>query len=137
MKRCKKLTVLVNVIVRGDIVDEVFAAVRDKTAVKLHTVRILRRHVSWLHPALDVTIQIILKIILIVLSLLLSRSISSSCRTRRSNSRFDRVKNSTLSQTDGRTDRQSDFLGFLSKPKIVRDDPSLTIKVLYLSKGKW
>ena len=53
-----------NVIVRCDIVDEVFAAVRNKTAVKLNTVRVLWRHVVWRHPALDVTIQIILKIIL-------------------------------------------------------------------------
>ena len=66
MKRRNELTVLVNVIVRGDIVHEVFAAVRDPTAVKLNTVRVLWRHVSWLHPAMDVTI-IILKIILIKL----------------------------------------------------------------------
>ena len=39
--------------------------------------------------------------------------------TRRSNSRFDGVKNSQISHTDGhtQTDTQSDFLGFLSKPK--------------------
>ena len=37
--------------------------------------------------------------------------------TRRSNSRFDRVKNSKISRTDTQTHTQSDFLGFLSKPK--------------------
>ena len=60
-----------NVIVRGDIVHKVFAAVRDKTAVKLNTVRVLWRHVVWRQPALDVTIQIILKIFLILLLLCL------------------------------------------------------------------
>ena len=37
--------------------------------------------------------------------------------TRRSIFRFDRVKNSKISLTDRQTDRMSDFLGFLSKPK--------------------
>ena len=56
-----------NVIVRGDIVDQVFAAVRHKTSVKRMTVWVLWRHVAWLQPALDVTIQIILKINLLLL----------------------------------------------------------------------
>ena len=42
-------------------------------------------------------------------------------RTRQSIARFDRVDNAQIqqyhTQTDGRTDGQSDFLGFLSKPK--------------------
>ena len=52
--------------------------------------------------------------------------------TRRSISRFDRVKNSTLSQTDGQTHTQPEylhFLVFLSKPKRWRK----TINCILLS----
>ena len=44
----------------------------------------------------------------------------SSEKTRLSDYRFDRVKNSIISRTHAHTDRQSDFLGFLLKPKIIK-----------------
>ena len=62
----EKLTVFVDVIVRGHIVHKVFAAVWHKTSIKRNAVLIFFRHVSGLHPTLDVTIQIILKIDLLL-----------------------------------------------------------------------
>ena len=65
----EKLTVLVNVIVRGHIVHKVFAAVWHKTSVPSNTVLIWRRHKARLLPPHDVTIEIILKINLLELFL--------------------------------------------------------------------
>ena len=57
-------------------------------------------------------------------------------RTRQSNSRFGRVKSSTLSRTHAHTDRQSDFLGFLSKPKIEQLPHIIVISFSFNENGK-
>ena len=56
--------------------------------------------------------------------------------TRRSDSPLDRVENSKISQTDGQTHGQSDFLGFLSKPKIKQFSFIIVILFVLFTKKK-
>ena len=55
------LTILMNMIVRGHIVLKIFPAVGDTTSVKGDTVRVLWGDIVRLHPAVDITIEIILE----------------------------------------------------------------------------
>ena len=50
-----------NMIVRGHIVLKIFPAVGDTTSVKGDTVRVLWGDIVRLHPAVDITIEIILE----------------------------------------------------------------------------
>lgn len=52
--------ILMNMIVRGHIVLKIFPAVGDTTSVKGDTVRVLWGDIVRLHPAVDITIEIIL-----------------------------------------------------------------------------
>ena len=88
------------------------ALVHNYTDTDESVTQVAKKESYWVIPLSLFTVLSVLLVSLVVSGLIFLKTI-------RSNSRFYRVKNSTISRTHThrQTDRQSDFLGFLSKPK--------------------